>query len=89
MKSKKDISLLKFEEAMSELEGIIEKLEGGETTLMLEESVHLYKRGILLSQHCKNLLEKAQQEVKVLTKNAEGTLEEISFKREENGTNNV
>lgn len=89
MNNKKEISLLKFEEAMSELDSIIEKLESSETTLMLEESVDLYKRGTLLSKHCKNMLDKAKQEVKVLTKNSDGTLEEVSFTNEEDGNNNV
>ena len=74
-----DISKLKFEEAMSELENIIGKLEGGESSLTLEESVELYKRGILLSQHCKQTLQQAQQEVNILTKNQSGELEEVSF----------
>ena len=60
MKTKNDngISELKFEEAMEELETIIDRLEGGEPTLTLEESLELYKRGVLLSQHCKQAFTK-------------------------------
>ena len=45
MKTKNDngITELKFEEAMEELETIIDRLEGGEPTLTLEESLELYK----------------------------------------------
>ena len=45
MKTKNDngITELKFEEAMGELESIIDKLEGGEPSLTLEESLELYK----------------------------------------------
>ena len=75
----KKTSSLKFEEAIAELEDIIDKLEGGEPSLTLEESVELYKRGILLSQHCKQKLKKAQQDINILTKNENGELEEISF----------
>lgn len=78
----KDISVLNFEEAIAELEDIIEKLEERESSLTLEEAVELYRRGILLSQHCKQKLEKAQQEINILTKNKDGELEEISFVEE-------
>ncbi|NLI60618.1 MAG: exodeoxyribonuclease VII small subunit [Clostridiales bacterium] len=74
-----NISSLKFEEAIVELENIIHRLESGDSSLTLEETVDLYKRGILLSQHCKEKLEKAQQEIKILTKNEDGDLEEITF----------
>ncbi|MFY9177710.1 MAG: exodeoxyribonuclease VII small subunit [Caldicoprobacterales bacterium] len=78
----KSITSLNFEEAIAELEEIIEKLESQESDLTLEEAVELYKRGILLSQHCNQILEKAQQEIKILTKNQNGELEEISFVEE-------
>lgn len=78
----KNISSLNFEEAIAELEDIIDKLEGRESSLTLEEAVDLYKRGILLSQHCKQKLEKVQQEINILTKNKDGELEEISFVEE-------
>ncbi|HHZ13025.1 MAG: exodeoxyribonuclease VII small subunit [Caldicoprobacterales bacterium] len=85
MKTKNDngISELKFEEAMEELETIIDRLEGGEPTLTLEESLELYKRGVLLSQHCKQALQRAQQEVNILSKNLEGDLVEIPFQGED------
>ena len=73
---------MNFEEAIAEHEDIIDKLEGRESSLTLEEAVDLYKRGILLSQHCKQKLEKAQQEINILTKNKDGELEEISFVEE-------
>lgn len=79
-KTKQDISSLKFEESMKELENIVQKLEGGDPALTLEESVDLYKRGILLSQHCRQVLQQAQQEINILTKNQNGELEEVSFK---------
>ncbi len=81
----KDISSLNFEEAIAELEEIIDKLEGRESSLTLEEAVELYKRGILLSQHCKEKLEKAQQEINILIKNKDGELEEIPFLEEQYG----
>lgn len=80
----KNIGSLKFEEAMEQLENITKKLE--EESLKLEESVELYKHGILLSQHCKQILEKAQGEIKILTKNEYGEIQEAFFEinRDEN-----
>ena len=68
---------------MGELESIIDKLEGGEPSLTLEESLELYKRGVLLSQHCKQTLQRAQQEINILTKSLDGNLAEIPFKEED------
>lgn len=79
------ISSLKFEDAMKELEIIVDRLEGGESPLTLEESVELYKRGVFLSQHCKKTLQQAQQEIKILTKNLDGNLEEVPFQQENHG----
>ena len=42
----------KFEEALKELEGIIEELEGGELTL--DESLGRYERGVKALTACRN-----------------------------------
>lgn len=55
------ISELSFEAAYAELETIIGRLEAGE--LPLEESVTLFERGRLLSEHCQALLDKAELRV--------------------------
>ncbi|MCB9452647.1 MAG: exodeoxyribonuclease VII small subunit [Anaerolineaceae bacterium] len=60
-----DISALSFEVAFAELEQIISKLESGD--LPLEESVDLFERGRQLSEHCQNLLDKAELRVNQLT----------------------
>lgn len=78
-RNESEISSLKFEVAVKELEAIIGKLESGETSITLEESVDLYKRGILLSQHCKEIIQKAEQEINVLTKKQSGELAEEPF----------
>lgn len=62
---------LSFEEALQRLQKIINKLE--DATLPLEISIQLYKEGITLSRLCKTQLEKAEQEVKILTD--DGTFE--------------
>ena len=53
-----------FESAMTELEEIVERMEGGELTL--EESLAAHKRGLELSKYCQTVLAKAQQQVRIL-----------------------
>ncbi len=62
-KSKSDKQLT-FEEALAELESIVETMEGGQ--LPLEKSLSAYKRGAELLQLCQRQLQDAQQQVKVL-----------------------
>jgi len=60
--------LLTFEEALAELEAIVETMEGGQ--LPLEKSLAAYKRGAELLQFCQRQLQDAQQQVKVLEADA-------------------
>ena len=60
-----DINELSFETAYAELETIITKLESGD--LPLDDSVTLFERGRLLSEHCQALLDKAELRVSQLT----------------------
>ncbi|MBI1395050.1 MAG: exodeoxyribonuclease VII small subunit [Betaproteobacteria bacterium] len=53
-----------FEAAMTELEGIVASMEGGQ--LSLEASLAAYRRGAELLKHCRAVLEDAQQQIKVL-----------------------
>ena len=53
-----------FEEAMSELEQLVAKMEAGE--LALEASVAAYKRGAELVKYCAAQLEQVERQVKVL-----------------------
>lgn len=53
-----------FEKALSELEGLVRKLESGE--LSLDESLAEFKRGVDLTRQCQSVLDKAQQTVEQL-----------------------
>ena len=53
-----------FEEAMTELDQLVARMEAGE--LPLEASVAAYKRGSELVKHCAAQLEKVDSQVKVL-----------------------
>jgi len=56
-----------FEEALSELEALVERMEGGEMTL--EESLGAFERGIALTRICQQALQAAEQKVEILTAN--------------------
>lgn len=66
----KAISAMTFEEALAELEGIVQRLERGQ--LDLEASIGAYERGTLLRQHCAEKLRHAQMRVDKLTFDADG-----------------
>lgn len=53
-----------FEDAMSELDELVTKLEAGE--LSLELSIDAYKRGVELIRYCTARLDKAEQQVRIL-----------------------
>jgi exodeoxyribonuclease VII small subunit len=59
---------LKFETALSELEAIIQSMEGGR--LPLEESITAYRRGSELLKHCQQQLSDAERKIQVLENGA-------------------
>lgn len=63
-----------FEEAISRLELLVERLESGE--LSLSESLEVYSEAISLSRTCTELLGAAEQRVKMLAAGADGRLTE-------------
>ena len=58
-----------FEQAITELEDIVSKLEKGEDGL--EESLALFEKGTSLAERCNKLLSEAEQKVTVLLKDKE------------------
>lgn len=65
---------LTFEDRLRRLQEVVATLETGEPTL--EESVTLYREGLGLSRTCREQLEKARNEVRILTE--EGVLEPLA-----------
>jgi len=55
-----------FEEALAELERLVERLERGD--LPLEEALKTFERGVELTRHCQTSLKSAQQKVEILLK---------------------
>ncbi|HXE08562.1 MAG TPA: exodeoxyribonuclease VII small subunit [Acidobacteriaceae bacterium] len=62
-----------FEDRLTQLEQVVEKLERGE--LSLEESVRLFEEGVKLSDACKAELEKAEGRVQVLVEGRNGKMQ--------------
>ena len=65
-----DINALPFEQALAELESIVETLEKG--AVPLEESIAIYARGAALKKRCEDLLKSAEQRIEKITLNANG-----------------
>ena len=65
-----DIKDMSFEQALKELEGIVDRLERGDVEL--EASIRIYERGEALKGHCEALLRKAEAKVEKIALNANG-----------------
>lgn len=59
-----------FEDGLAELEQILGQIEGGEVGL--EESLAKHERGTFLIQHCRGILNRAEKQIELLTKSADG-----------------
>lgn len=75
--AKKKVENLSFEEALSELDVIVQQLEQGE--LSLEDAMSVFERGLGLSQVSQKKLQEAEQKIQMLmTKNGQQTLTPFS-----------
>jgi exodeoxyribonuclease VII small subunit len=74
-----------FEERLTSLETVVERLERGDLTL--EESVRLFEEGVHLSHACKLELEKAEGRIQVLVETSGGGVQvaEMDLEDEEVG----
>jgi exodeoxyribonuclease VII small subunit len=73
---------LGFEAAVEKLDAILKKLESGAATL--DESLTLFEEGVSLIKYCNKKLEGAEQKVKILTENFDGTVTDTDFLYDEN-----
>ncbi len=67
-----DIAKLGFEEALKELEQIVQSLEGGKAKL--EDAIKAYERGALLKRHCEKKLAEAQAKIEKIAVGADGSI---------------
>ncbi len=65
-----DVSALSFEQALAELEKIVESLEQGEVPL--DKSIEQYERGEALRNHCRKLLQAAEDKVEKIRLSPDG-----------------
>ena len=84
MNQSEEYEKLSFEDAMIELESVVNKLDAGEGTL--DESISLFQKGVLLSKLCSSRLEEIEKRVRILTDDTNGAKKEIAFS--EDGTVN-
>jgi exodeoxyribonuclease VII small subunit len=66
-----------FEEALTRLEALVSRLEGGD--LPLEEALRAFEEGVRLTRMCAERLEDAERRVQLLTRTPEGTEHEVPF----------
>ena len=65
MADKKSPDKLTYEQAIDELEKIIERIEQGEVGL--EDSLAEYRKGASLLKRCRSILDSAEQQIQELT----------------------
>ena len=66
-----------FEEALSQLEALVARLEAGD--LPLEEALRAFEEGVRLTRLCAARLEDAERRVHLLTRTPEGKEQEVPF----------
>ncbi len=66
-----------FETALQELEDIVREMESGE--LPLEQALKKYEAGIAHVSYCREILERTEKKITVLTKGIDNTIEESPF----------
>ncbi|MGE8078058.1 exodeoxyribonuclease VII small subunit [Peribacillus loiseleuriae] len=70
---------LTFEQAMEELEQVVEKLEEGDVPL--EEAITIYKKGMDLSRLCHTKLQSVEEQLTQILRE-DGELEEFASEEE-------
>ena len=73
-----------FEKAMTELEGIVKKLELG--SLTLDESLAAFESAVGLIKLCNEKLDSAKRQVKVLVEGEDGVITDMPFDASEDET---
>lgn len=63
---------LSFEDAITQLEEVVDKMENGE--LSLADSLTEFERGVFLSKTCMQLLEQAEEKVRVVCREQDNFL---------------
>ncbi|MBR2460705.1 MAG: exodeoxyribonuclease VII small subunit [Clostridia bacterium] len=76
-KDTQKVETVDFESALKRLEEIVDALENGDSPL--ERSLSLFEEGVGLIRSCNTRLDEAEQKVKILLGNGDGTYNEQVF----------
>ena len=68
---KTDLSKLSFEQALDQLEKIVDRLERGDVPL--DESIKIYEQGEALKKHCATPLQADEDKIEKIRVGADGT----------------
>jgi exodeoxyribonuclease VII small subunit len=69
----KSIEKMSFEEALAELEEIVNKIDTGQESLA--DAVASFERGVALKKHCEKMLKEAKLKIEKVTITAEDKIE--------------
>ena len=72
-----------FEQAMSQLEQIVQDLESGD--MPLEKAIKKFEEGIQLSKYCTEKLDESEKRITILMKDAAGNVSDIPFETHRQG----
>jgi exodeoxyribonuclease VII small subunit len=80
------MSEVTFEQAIKQLEQIVQEMESGR--LSLEDALRKFEEGMKLSRLCSKKLEETEKKITLLTENADGSVIETPFAAGERETDN-
>jgi exodeoxyribonuclease VII small subunit len=66
-----------FEQAMKQLEQIVQDLESGD--IPLEKAIQKFEEGIELSKFCAEKLDESEKRITILTRDAAGNVADMPF----------
>ena len=69
-----------FEQAMKQLEQIVQDLESGD--MPLEKAIKKFEEGIQLSKYCTGKLDESEKRITILMKDAAGNVSDMPFENE-------
>lgn len=69
----KSIEKMSFEEALTQLEEIVRKIDTGQEDLA--DAINSYERGVLLKRHCEEMLKAAKLKIEKITENSDGIIQ--------------
>ena len=74
-----------FEQAMKQLEQIVQDLESGD--MPLEKAIKKFEEGIQISKYCTSKLDESEKRITILMKDAAGDVSEVPFATHHQGHN--